>query len=77
MDYLNPPPKVGLLPLDNLGELVMKHLHTWTKSKLFSIEQVSFAYNMYKRKGDKNMNLAAQFKETFSISVNIDFLGCW
>ncbi|GJJ08031.1 hypothetical protein Clacol_002238 [Clathrus columnatus] len=44
---------------------------------LDNIEQVGFAYNIYKKTGKKNMKLAAEFKETFSKPISIEFVGCW
>jgi T6SS, Phospholipase effector Tle1-like, catalytic domain len=41
------------------------------------IEQVSFAYQMYKATGKKNDKLANGFKQTFCKTVQIDFMGCW
>ncbi|KAF8587599.1 hypothetical protein K439DRAFT_1385725 [Ramaria rubella] len=42
-----------------------------------NIEQVGFAYNMYKKTGKKNNLLAQGFKQTFSRTVSIEFMGCW
>ncbi|KAF8526093.1 hypothetical protein JB92DRAFT_2873303 [Gautieria morchelliformis] len=42
-----------------------------------NVEQVSFAYQMYKATGKKNNKLAHGFKQAFCRTVQIDFMGCW
>ncbi|KAK1221590.1 hypothetical protein PQX77_015603 [Marasmius sp. AFHP31] len=40
-------------------------------------EQVPFAYKLYSRTDDEGVRLAAGFKETYSSSVDIEFMGLW
>jgi len=40
-------------------------------------QQVPFAYKMYSRTDEEGFLLSASFKKTFSISVDIEFLGVW
>ncbi|KAH8114493.1 hypothetical protein DFH11DRAFT_1594792 [Phellopilus nigrolimitatus] len=42
-----------------------------------NIEQVTFAYKLYKRSDQEGITLAAGFKSTFCRSVIVDFLGVW
>lgn len=42
-----------------------------------NIEQVPFAYNMYKRNTTEGWKQSASFKKTFSRAVMIEFVGCW
>lgn len=42
-----------------------------------NIEQLPFAYAMYEREDKDGLDLSVQFKQTFSIDVNIQFLGVW
>ena len=41
------------------------------------IEQVGFAYQIYKGTSKTNNSLANGFKRTFSRTVKIEFMGCW
>ena len=41
------------------------------------MEQVPFAYKLYKREDKDGISLAAGFKQTFSRDVRIEFLGVW
>ncbi|GJJ08046.1 hypothetical protein Clacol_002253 [Clathrus columnatus] len=41
------------------------------------VKQVGFAYNIYKQTGKTNVNLATDFRQTFSKPIPIDFVGCW
>lgn len=40
-------------------------------------EQVPFAYKMYTQADDQGWKMSNMFKKTFSIDVDIDFLGVW
>ena len=40
-------------------------------------EQVSFAYSLYKCTDKAGLELAAGFKKTFCVPVNVDFIGVW
>ena len=40
-------------------------------------QQVPFAYKMYSQADDEGWKLSNGFKKTFSIDVNIEFLGVW
>jgi hypothetical protein len=40
-------------------------------------QQLPFAYEMYKRDDEYGYQMSLTFKKTFSIPVNIDFLGVW
>ncbi|KAG8866408.1 hypothetical protein FRB98_004746, partial [Tulasnella sp. 332] len=40
-------------------------------------EQISFAYRNYTNYSTKGWNQSAAFKQAFSISVDIEFVGCW
>ncbi|KAB5593664.1 hypothetical protein CTheo_2847 [Ceratobasidium theobromae] len=42
-----------------------------------NLEQIPFAYSMYKRGGSDGFKDSAGFKKTFSRSVEIEFLGVW
>ena len=42
-----------------------------------NVEQVPFAYKLYKSSGKSNEILARGFKEAFSRVVPIDFVGVW
>lgn len=42
-----------------------------------NFQQVSFAYEMYKREDKEGIELSEQFKRTFCRHVYIDFLGVW
>jgi hypothetical protein len=42
-----------------------------------NMEQVHFAYKLYKSTGSKNETIAAGFKATFCRDVPIDFVGVW
>ena len=42
-----------------------------------NVEQVPFAYKLYKSSGKSNDALARGFKQTFSRVVPIDFVGVW
>jgi hypothetical protein len=42
-----------------------------------NLEQLPFAYAMYKRDDEKGFKLSLQFKRTFSIDVKVRFLGVW
>lgn len=42
-----------------------------------NIEQVSFAYKTYAKTGAAAEQAATLFKNTFSRTVTIDFVGCW
>lgn len=42
-----------------------------------NVEQVPFAYKLYKSTGSKKDALARGFKLTFSRIVPIDFVGVW
>ena len=42
-----------------------------------NLEQLPFAYDMYKRKDKESHDLSRIFKETFSINVKIKFVGVW
>ena len=41
------------------------------------MEQVGFAYKLYKQTGQNNDKLAAEYKGTFCREVSIDFMGVW
>ncbi|EIN14621.1 hypothetical protein PUNSTDRAFT_130247 [Punctularia strigosozonata HHB-11173 SS5] len=40
-------------------------------------QQLPFAYKMYKRDDEYGWRMSAIFKKTFSIHVNVDFVGVW
>jgi len=40
-------------------------------------QQVPFAYKMYTREDEEGWNQSNQFKKTFSIDVDIEFVGVW
>ncbi|TIC06464.1 hypothetical protein E3Q16_01136 [Wallemia mellicola] len=40
-------------------------------------EQIPFAYRMYKDNSDDGWKMSSLFKETFSIKVNIHWIGAW
>jgi len=42
-----------------------------------NVEQIPFAYHLYKKRGAKADKLAARFKGAFALGVVIDFLGVW
>jgi len=42
-----------------------------------NVEQIPFAYKVYKTRDDKSEELAARFKKAFGREVKIDFLGVW
>lgn len=42
-----------------------------------NMEQVEFAYSLYESKDPKDIPRARKFKETFSSSVTVDFVGVW
>lgn len=42
-----------------------------------NLEQISFAYRLYKSSSNKDNKLATRFKKTFSREVPIEFLGVW
>ena len=42
-----------------------------------NVEQVPFAYKLYKRTDAAGIALAAGFKQTFSRDVGIEFVGVW
>jgi uncharacterized protein (DUF2235 family) len=42
-----------------------------------NVEQISFAYKVYKSRDDKSEVLASRFKKAFGREVKIDFLGVW
>jgi hypothetical protein len=42
-----------------------------------NVEQISFAYNLYKTRDDESEVLAGRFKKAFGRNVVIDFLGVW
>jgi uncharacterized protein (DUF2235 family) len=42
-----------------------------------NFQQVPFAYKIYSQKGKKGSKLSKDFRETFSVEVDIDFLGVW
>jgi hypothetical protein len=42
-----------------------------------NIEQVPFAYSLYKRTDKAGIALAIEYKQTFCTAVTIDFLGVW
>ena len=42
-----------------------------------NLEQLPFAYAMYKQKGEDGDSLSIGFKRAFSIDVRITFLGVW
>jgi uncharacterized protein (DUF2235 family) len=40
-------------------------------------EQVPFAYTIYRRTDEFGWQQAREFKRTFSINVDVEFLGIW
>ncbi|KAL6304319.1 hypothetical protein BKA93DRAFT_733275 [Sparassis latifolia] len=42
-----------------------------------NMEQIPFAYNLYKKTDSTSLELAAGFKETFCRTVHIEFVGVW
>jgi len=40
-------------------------------------QQVPFAYNMYKKDTKQGWDMSTEFKKTFSIDVDIEFVGVW
>ena len=42
-----------------------------------NLEQIPFAYAMYRRRDKEGLDLSVQFKQTFSVDVKIKFLGAW
>jgi hypothetical protein len=43
----------------------------------WNVEQLPFAYTMYKKDDAAGRELSLRFKRTFSIDVRIKFLGVW
>jgi hypothetical protein len=44
---------------------------------LWNIQQVPFAYKMYTRANERGWRQSNLFKKTFSIDVDIEFVGVW
>lgn len=67
--------KVGLLPPDNV-RIPCAALHATLLTTL-QIEQISFAYSMYKRNDVAGFKDSAGFKKAFCRTVEIEFMGVW
>ena len=44
---------------------------------LGNLQQVPFAYRMYKRVGKHKIDQSKEFKSSFSMDVPIEFIGVW
>ena len=70
----------GMFPDFTLHDLFLTSTRLAVKVGLLSkdnVEQVPFAYKLYKSSSKRNENLAKGFKETFCRVVPIDFVGVW
>lgn len=43
----------------------------------WNLEQLPFAYAIYKMEDEEGLNSSFEFKRTFSLDVRIKFLGVW
>ena len=70
----------GMFPDFTLHDLFLTSTRLAVKVGLLSkdnVEQVPFAYKLYKSSSKSNETLAKGFKETFCRVVPIDFVGVW
>lgn len=42
-----------------------------------NMEHVDFAYTLYESKKDEDIRRAQEFKKTFSVHVEVEFVGVW
>ena len=70
----------GIFPDSTLHDLFLTSTRSTVKVGLLSkdnVEQVPFAYKLYKSSSKSNETLARGFKEAFCRVVPIDFVGVW